>query len=106
MIRRQRRSAVVACVAVAALALGACGSSGSKEVSKSEIARWLRVSGGGDDPPEVIECLSDYMHRELTQEELRTWLAADPDEVTVEELQRLPRAIEIADQCRGVAGYG
>lgn len=38
---------------------------GSDEITKS-ITQWLRVSGGGDDPAEVVECLSDFMHEELT----------------------------------------
>ncbi len=54
------------CYLVAAVvALGACG--GSDTVGKADVVRWLRASGGGDDPEQVIE---------------------------------------VADHCRGVAGYG
>ncbi len=93
------------CVVAVSLALAACDS-GSDEVTKSEVEGWLRVSGGGDDPEEVIDCLSTYMYDELTQEELRQWLSVDPAKATAEEVQLLPRAIEVADHCRGVAGYG
>jgi len=96
-----------ACVLTAALALlTACGgASGDGHVSRSEITRWLRIAGHGDDPKEVMDCLSTYMADELTQEELRVWLALDPRTATAERVQNLPRAIEIADRCRGIAGY-
>ncbi len=101
---RLRRAASAALIAVAVLAPAGCRT--SDDISKADVARWLRVSGGGDDPEPVIECLSTYMYDEFTQDELRAWLSLDPSGATVEEVQRLPRAIEVADHCRGVAGYG
>lgn len=91
-------------IAVALLLFAACG--GTDEITEAEIARWLRVAGNGDDPAEVIDCLSTFMHDEFTQAELREWLSHDPATMTVEEIQRLPRSIEVADHCRGTSGYG
>ena len=54
----------------------------------------------------MIDCLSTFVHDEYTQAELREWLSHDPATMTVEEIQRLPRSIEVADHCRGTSGYG
>ncbi len=89
--------------AVALLLLVSCG--GTEEITQPEVAQWLRASGGGDDPAEVIECMSSFMSDQLTQDELRAWLSRDPDTMTVEDFQRLPRSVEVADRCRGTSGY-
>lgn len=50
--------------------------------------------------------MSSFMSDQLTQDELRAWLSRDPDTMTVEDFQRLPRSVEVADRCRGTSGYG
>jgi hypothetical protein len=66
----------------------------------SETARWLRIAGNFDESPEQVACVEQAMHDLLTEEELDLWLSQDPETVTVEQVQALPRAIEVADRCR------
>ncbi len=51
--------------------------------------------------PPRSSSLSDFMHGELTPDELRQWLSQDPETVTVEDIQALPRSSDVADHCRG-----
>ncbi len=95
-----RRPVVVLAMALAP-ALGSCSSGGSLA---SETARWLRTAGRFDDSPEHIACLEDAMHEELSPDELGQWLAEDPEGITVEEVQALPHAIDVADRCRHLTG--
>ncbi len=76
--------------------LTACAS----DYPDSETAQWLRIAGNFDETPEQVACVEQAMHDLLTDEELDVWLAQDPETVTVEQVQALPRAIEVADRCR------
>ena len=89
---------------MASTLLASCG--GSNESSRSETARWLRTAGHFDETPEEIACLETAMHEALSQDELRAWLSRDPESITVEELQALPHAIEVADRCRHLMPLG
>ncbi len=40
------------------------------------------------------------MHDLLSDDELEEWLSRDPETITVEEIQALPHAIDMADRCR------
>lgn len=44
--------------------------------------------------------LSRWHGNLLLEEELQQWLSQDPETITVEEIQSLPHAIEVADHCR------
>lgn len=86
-------------VAVVLLALpftAAC----ADDYPDSETAQWLRVAGHFDETPEEIACVEQAMLDLLTEDELDLWLSQDPETVTVEQVQALPRAIDVADRCR------
>jgi len=36
----------------------------------------------------------------LSESEIEEWLSHDPETISVEEIQTLPHAIEVADRCR------
>ena len=99
-MRRTRRVAALGASAAALLAsVGATGCA-SQEYPDSETARWLRAADGYDESPEVIRCVEQAMHDLLSPAELQEWLSRVPETITVEEIQSLPHAIEIADRCR------
>ena len=85
-------------VAVAVMLLASCGQ--SSESSQSETAQWLRAAAGFNETPELIDCMETAMHEELSPEQLREWLSYDPETITVEQIQALPHAIDVADRCR------
>ena len=83
---------------MAVLVLVSCGQSNGS--AGSETARWLRASAGFNETPELIDCMETAMQEELSPEELREWLSRNPETITVEQIQRLPHAIDVADRCR------
>lgn len=97
-VSSRRVRTVVALAFLTTLALTSCG--GSSEYSSSETGRWLRIAGKFDETPEEIECVETAMHDLLSEAELRQWLSQDPETITVEQVQSLPHALEIADRCR------
>jgi hypothetical protein len=90
--------------AVAAGAVSACASSTS--TTDTEVADWLRAAAGVNETPELIECTEAAMRSELSDAEIREWLSHDPDEISVEEIQALPHAIDVADRCRHLVPPG
>lgn len=78
----------------------ACACGQSNEPAESETARWLRAAAGFNETPELIDCMETAMDEELSREELREWLSHKPETITVEQIQVLPRAIDVADRCR------
>jgi hypothetical protein len=89
---------------VSSMLLASCG--GSDEYPESEAAGWLRTAGHFDETPEEIECIEAAMYEALSRDELREWLSHDPERLTVEELQALPHAIDVADRCRHLMPLG
>lgn len=86
--------------AVSALVVAAALSSCGLHYNDTETARWLRAAGHFDDSPEVVNCADGAMQALLSDEERAQWLSHDPDSLTVETLQSLPHATDIADRCR------
>jgi len=78
--------------------LASCGQ--SDDSTQSETARWLRAAAGFNETPELIDCMETAMDEELTHEQLREWLSYEPETITVQEIQALPQAIDVADRCR------
>ena len=83
------------------LSLAAC----RDDERTSDTTGWLRA-GGFNATPEEIECVADSMDELLSPEERSAWLSRDPERLTVEELQALPRAIAVADRCRHLMPLG
>lgn len=91
-----RLTRLVAAVLLALSVLTAC----ADDYPDSETAHWLRIAGHFDETPAEIACVEQAMHDLLTEDELDLWLSQDPETVTVEQVQALPRAIDVADRCR------
>ena len=91
-----RLTRLVAAVLLALPVLTAC----ADDQPDSGTAQWLRIAGHFDETPEEIACVEQAMHDLLTEDELDLWLSQDPETVTVEQVQALPRAIDVADRCR------
>jgi hypothetical protein len=72
----------------------------------SSTARRVRTEGDFNDSPEEVDCVAEAMDELLTSAELRQWLARDPDDISVTEVQALPRAEAIADRCRQLMPLG
>ena len=98
------RRGVFPLIWAASMLLAACA--GADGIPQSETARWLRTAGHFDETPEEIECIETAMHATLTQDELRQWLSQKPENLTVERLQALPHAIDVADRCRHLMPLG
>lgn len=90
-----RRWLFSACI-VGAVIFAGC----SDPNDSSDIGAWLRASAGPDVSREVLVCTESAADALLSEDDRRIWLSHDPETITVEEMQQLPRAIEVADRCR------
>jgi hypothetical protein len=99
------RQRVFPLIWMASILLASCaGPTGRTQ--QSETARWLRTAGHFDETPEEIECIETAMHATLSEDELHQWLSQKPERLTVEKLQALPHAIDVADRCRHLMPLG
>ncbi len=92
----RRLSALGPCVLT--LALTSCAAPDA--FGTSDTAQWLRIAENFVETPAEIACVESVMHDLLSDDELEEWLSRDPETITVEEIQALPHAIDMADRCR------
>jgi hypothetical protein len=84
----------------------ASGCGDSADNADTDITRWLEAAARVNETPALIACTETAMRAELSEAEIREWLSHDPARITVEEIQALPQATVIADQCRHLMPSG
>ncbi len=92
------RPLVIVLALLALQTLTSCG--GSDDAGTSDTSQWLRTAGKFDETPQEIACIEAAMEDLLSDAELAEWLSHNPETITVEEIQVLPHAIDVADRCR------
>lgn len=70
----------------------------------SDIGAWLEASAGFNVTSEALACTESAAEDLLSEDDRKAWLSYDPETITVEQIQVLPHAIEVADRCRHLLG--
>lgn len=60
----------------------------------------MRASAGFNVTPEALACTQSAVDDLLSEDDRRAWLSHDPETISVEQMQTLPRAMDVADRCR------
>ncbi len=75
-----------------------------KKNEPADIGAWLEAAAGFNVTPEALACTASAAEDLLSEDDQKVWLSHDPETITVEQIQVLPHATEVADTCRHLLG--